>query len=118
MELSAWQDRFEALGVNVVGMTYDDQEVLSDFSWERELGYALLSDPDGEYVAALGIRNEEYGPGHPGFGIPHPGIMLIDSSRTILYKAAMENYQVRPPFAELFDAVSAAVEETGAAPVE
>ena len=84
----------------------------------RDLGYALLSDPDGEYVEAIGIRNEEYEPGHPGFGIPHPGIMLIDASRTVLYKAALENYRVRPPFDALFDAVSAAVRETSGTALE
>lgn len=110
MELNGWKDRFEAIGVTVVGMTYDDHEVLSEFASDQELGYALLSDPDGEYVAAIGIRNEEYGPGHPGFGIPHPGIVLIDTSRTILYKAAIEDYRERPRFDEVFDAVSAAVD--------
>lgn len=92
-------------------MTYDDREALADFAWDRGLGYALLSDPDGEYMALLGIRNEEYGPGHPGFGIPHPGIMLIDPSRTVLYKAAEEDYRERPSFDAVFQAVSAAVEK-------
>ena len=118
MELSAWQDRFGEIGVNVVAVTYDDREVLSDFASDQGLGYTLLSDPDGEYVEAIGIRNEEYEPGHPGFGIPHPGIMLIDASRTVLYKAALENYRVRPPFDALFDAVSAAVRETSGAALE
>ncbi len=104
--------------MNVVAVTYDDREVLSDFESDQGLGYTLLSDPDGEYVGALGIRNEEYEPGHPGFGIPHPGIMLIDASRTVLYKAAMENYRVRPPFDAVFDAVSAAVRETSGAALE
>ena len=81
------------------------------------LGYPLLSDPDGEYMSALGIRNEEYRPGSPGFGIPHPGIMLIDASRTVLYKAAMEDYRERPPFDALFDAVRTAVGATSAAAV-
>ncbi|MDE0226961.1 MAG: redoxin domain-containing protein [Gammaproteobacteria bacterium] len=110
VELNAWQDRFEGLGVNVVGMTYDAPEVLSDFVLDKDLGYALLSDPDGAYVTALGIRNDEYGPGHPGFGIPHPGIMLVDPSRAILYKAAMEDYRKRPSFESVFDAVSGAVQ--------
>lgn len=112
MELNAWKDRFGKTGVNVVGMTYDGREALSDFALDEELGYTLLSDPDGEYMAALGIRNDEYGPGHPGFGIPHPGIMLIDPSRTILYKAAMEDYRQRPPFDQVFDAVRAATGES------
>ena len=99
-------------------MTYDDPAVLSVFASGLGLGYTLLSDRDGEYMGALGIRNEEFGPGHPGFGIPHPGIMLIDASRTVLYKAALENYRVRPPFDALFDAVSAAVRETSGAALE
>ena len=99
--------------MNVVGMTYDDREVLSDFALDEELGYMLLSDPDGEYVAALGIRNDKYGPGHPGFGIPHPGIMLIDPSGSVLYKAAEEDYRVRPSLEGVFEAVGAAVGATG-----
>ncbi len=95
-------------------MTYDGREVLSDFALDEELGYVLLTDPDGAYVSALGIRNEEYEPGHPGFGIPHPGIMLIDPSRAILYKAAMEDYRKRPAFDAVFEGVSGAVQETGA----
>ena len=94
-------------------MTYDDREVLADFAWDRGLGYALFSDPDGAYMASLGIRNEEYGPGHPGFGIPHPGIVLIDPSRTVLYKAAEEDYRERPSFDAVFEAVSTAVEKVG-----
>lgn len=93
-------------------MTYDDPELLFAFASGQGLGYTLLSDPDGEYMGALGIRNEEYGPGSPGFGIPHPGIMLIGASRTVLYKAAIENYRARPPFDALFDAVSTAVGDT------
>lgn len=99
-------------------MTYDDREVLSNFALDEELGFPLLTDPDGAYVSALGIRNEEYGPGHPGFGIPHPGIMLIDPSRAVLYKAAIEDYRKRPPFDSVFDAVSGAVQETGEASAE
>ena len=102
----------------VAGVTYDDAKVLSEFVSDQGLDYALLSDPDGKYMAALGIRNEEYGPGHPGFGIPHPGIVLIDPSRTILHKAAIEDYRSRPSFEAVFDAVSAAAGETADTAVE
>ena len=71
------------------------------------MGYPLLSDPDGEYMASLGIRNEEYGRGHRGYGIPHPGIMLIDPTRTIRFKVAVPGYRDRPAFDELLDAVTA-----------
>ena len=118
MELGTWQDRFDALGVNVVAITYDDREVLNEFASDQGLRYALLSDPNGEYMAALSIRNEEYGPDSPAFGIPHPGVMLIDSSRTVLYKAAEENYRARPLFEDLFAAVSEVVGEAGSGSAE
>ena len=94
-------------------MTYDATEVLSNFADDEGLRYALLSDPDGAYMATLGIRNEAYESGHPGFGIPHPGVMLIDPSRSLLYKAAEEDYRVRPPFDTVFDAVRSAVGTDG-----
>ena len=115
MKLNTWRERFEALGVHVVGMTYDKPEVLSGFAEDEELAYPFLSDPDGGYVAKLGIRNDEYGPGHPGFGIPHPGIMLIGPSRTILYKAAEEDYRQRPAFDAVFAAVAEALGATDGA---
>ena len=44
MQLTKWQERYEALGVAVVAMTYDDVDVLADFAAERNIGYPLLSD--------------------------------------------------------------------------
>ena len=43
--------------------------------------------------------------------------MLIDPSRTVLYKAAEEDYRERPSFDAVFKAVSTAVEQVdGTAP--
>ena len=105
-----WQDEFEALGVNVAGMTYDDPSGLRDFAETSEIGYPLLSDKGSEYIGALGVRNDEYPAGHPGHGVALPGILFVDPSGVVRLKRAHENYRTRPSFEELHEAVRELVE--------
>lgn len=46
----------------------------------------------------LGILNEKYMPGHRAYGIPHPGMYLIDSEGIIRAKFAEADYRDRPSF--------------------
>jgi thiol-disulfide isomerase/thioredoxin len=46
--LSAWQDRYGAQGLTVIGITMDAPEVALQASVEMGIDYAVLSDPDGE----------------------------------------------------------------------
>jgi len=87
-------------------MTYDPADTLATFAAAANVQYPLLSDPGGEYMAGLGIRNEQYEPDDRGFGIPHPGIMLLDASMTVRYKAAIKGFKQRPPFEALLEAVA------------
>lgn len=105
MELNEWIERYEAAGVQVVAVTYDDVSILAEFSAAQTLRYALLTDPQGVYVNRLGIRNEQYDAGDRGFGIPHPGIMLFDADLTVRYKAAIPDYRERPAPQDVYDAV-------------
>ena len=41
VQLDEWRERFEALGVKVAGMAYDDLEILTSFHAERAL--AIIS---------------------------------------------------------------------------
>ncbi len=111
MQLAQWQDRFETLGVNVAGMTYDSQETLAEFHAKESLGYPLLRDVDQRHVSALGVLNEDYGPGHAAFGVPHPGIVYIDANGIVRAKFAAQGYRSRPPFEAVFAAVSQIVGE-------
>ncbi len=45
--LSAWQDRYGAQGLTVIGITMDAPEVALQASVEMGMDYAVLSDPDG-----------------------------------------------------------------------
>ena len=106
VELNQHRERFLEAGVAVAAMTFEGVDVLAEFTSDRGIGYPLLSDPSGTYMYGLGIRNEEFGPDHPTFGIVHPGVMWIDASRTIRYKAARAPGAGRAEIEELLEAVA------------
>jgi peroxiredoxin len=110
VQLEEWRGQFEAIGVNVAGMTYDSLEVLADFHAAENLHYPLLRDIDAQLVNALGIRNEEYAQGSQAYGIPHPGILYIDAGGVIRAKYAVPGYRRRPPFDALFEHIKNLVE--------
>ena len=85
-------------------MTYDAAKDLAEFGEDREIGYPLLSDKGSKHIDALGVRNEEYPQGHPGYGVALPGILFVDASGVVRLKRAHENYRTRPPFDELLEA--------------
>ena len=106
MELNQRREEFLQAGVAVAAMTFEDVDVLAEFTSDRDIEFPLLSDPSGTYMHGLGIRNEEFGPDHPTFGIVHPGVLWIDASRTIRYKAAMPPGGGRAGIGELLEAVA------------
>jgi peroxiredoxin len=112
VQLAQWQSRFEAIGVNVAAMTYDERSILADFHSTNSLGYPLLQDEEAKHVSAYGVLNEDYEPGQANYGIPHPGILYIGGDGTVLLKFAVPGYRSRPPFSEVLDAI-AAFEDSG-----
>ena len=105
MKLNEVNSQFEALGVGVAGMTYDDPELIQQFHSQWGLKYPLLRDVDRQHVEAWGILNEEYGEGSPGYGIPHPGIALLSHEGVILAKFAEPDYRSRPDWEFVLDDV-------------
>ncbi len=110
VQLEEWRERFAEIGVNVAGMTYDNQDVLADFHQKENLNYPLLRDIDARHVNALGIRNEEYEEGSRAFGIPHPGVVFVDAGGVIRAKHAVPGYRRRPPFDALFEHIQGLVQ--------
>ena len=108
--MTKWQSEFEALGVNVAAMSYDDVSVLEDFAAAQGIGYALLSDKGGMHAKQLGILNEEYSEEHLAYGVPHPGVLFIDPSGRVLLKRAVPGYRERPPLDELLSALESLLE--------
>lgn len=104
--MTEWQGKFEALGVNVAAMSYDDVAVLEDFAATESIGYPLLSDKGGKHARRFGILNEEYDEEHFAHGVPHPGVLFVDPAGTIRLKRAVPGYRDRPPLDELLSALT------------
>lgn len=105
MKLNEIHGQFEALGVGVAGMTYDAPEHIRQFHDEWDLAFELLRDVDRQHVEAWGIRNEQYGEGSFGYGIPYPGVVLLSPEGTILAKFAEPGYRSRPDWDSVLDHV-------------
>ena len=112
-QLAEWQDRFGALGVNVAAMSYDPTKILSAFATSLEIRYPLLSDSTHTHVAAYGIRNDEYPLGSAAYGIPHPGILFIDTAGLVALKFALPDYRKRPELNDVYSAVAALMSAPG-----
>ena len=59
------------------------------------LGYTLLSDPESKVIRAFGILNEEVPKDRAIYGIPHPGMYIIDAKGIVTAKFFEEKYQDR-----------------------
>ncbi len=94
------------MGVNVAAITYDSVEMLKTVQEDQGIGFTLLHDEEVTHVNAFGIRNLDYEPGQRAYGIPYPGIFLVDPDGVIKYKFAEESYRIRPDFADVLEAAA------------
>jgi peroxiredoxin len=104
VELSENQSEFDRLGIQVAVVTYESPEISSKFSDQYNVSYPILSDTDSKYIKAWGLLNEAYQPGSRVYGVPHPGIFLIDGNGIIHSKFSEEGYKNRPILKTVIDA--------------
>ena len=95
MQLQSYLEDFRQAGIGVVAITYDTPELQRAFIDKVGLRYPLISDIDAGTMRALGILNTEYQPGDSNYGIPYPGIFIVDRSGTIVGKLFLEGYSTR-----------------------
>ncbi|HDZ08833.1 peroxiredoxin family protein [Pseudohongiella sp.] len=95
---------FEAMGINVATMTYDSLQTLKNAETDYDVDFPMLSDEDTRHFSALNIVNNQYEPGDRAYGIPYPGIFLIDADGVIRFKFAEEDYRERPDFSQVLAA--------------
>lgn len=111
MKLNDLTEQFAAIGVNVGGMTYDKPEAIKAFDEKWSIEFPVLRDVDRQHVDAWGIRNQEYGPGTAGYGVPYPGVVLLSPEGEILAKWAEAGYRTRADWSEVLAEVTAIVGE-------
>ena len=87
---------FEALGIQVLALSYDEPDALRDFQNAYGITYTLLSDPDSKVIRDFGILNTLIAEDdHPWFGIPFPGTYVTNSQGDITHKFFENNLVLR-----------------------
>lgn len=95
VQLQQHLESFRDAGIAVVALTYDSPQLQREFIEKNAIAYPFLSDIDAATVQALGILNEEYEPGDRAYGIPHPGIFVVDLDSEIVGKIFVDGYEKR-----------------------
>ena len=104
MELSEHQSDFDELGVQVAVITYEAPEISLKFAEKYDIQYPVLSDVESRHIKAWGLLNTAYEPESRIYGIPHPGLFLIDRNGMIYRKFSEEGYKNRPVLDLVIDA--------------
>ena len=87
---------FEAAGIAVYALSYDEPDALRDFRKAHQITYPLLSDPDSKVISDFGILNTLIDPDdHPWYGIPYPGTYVTHAIGVITHKFFDNNLAVR-----------------------
>ena len=76
-------------------MTYDSPELQQQFIDAASFTVPLISDINAATMTALGILNEEYELGDSAYGIPYPGVFVLNRQQQIVGKIFVESYRIR-----------------------
>lgn len=101
VELKESYTKLNELGFGVAAISYDDTMILKNFSNEQHLPFTLLSDQNITTINAYKIRNKQYQKGEGNYGIPYPGIVIIDNQGKVLDKYFYQGYKQRVNFEAL-----------------
>ena len=118
MELQENLEGFERAGIGVAAITYDAPEDQQAFMEDYGIRYPLLSDIEARSVLALGILNEKYQPGDSAYGIPHPGVFVLNPEMRIVGKIFVEPYSVRVDAAGVLSYADSLLKGAPAEPIE
>ena len=96
---------FEEAGYPLVALSYDAVDILKNFHKKYDLSFTMISDKSSDIIKAFGVLNEDQGSESSFYGIPHPGIFIIDSEKVVLGKFFMSDYTQRVSTQEVLKAV-------------
>jgi len=95
IQLQETRADFDAAGIGMVAITYDDSALQQAFIDKYDITIPILSDTNALSFKTLGILNENYQPGDFQYGIPHPGMIVIDPKGTVVGKLFLQAYSSR-----------------------
>jgi peroxiredoxin len=96
IELDESTERFKEWGYNVVSVSYDTPGDMQRFVTTQKPKLTLLSDPRSKSIRAFGILNEEVAKGTRSYGVPYPGVYIVDKNKKVQATFFKEGYKDRP----------------------
>lgn len=101
--LNESQPSFLNLGYELAGISYDSLEVLNQFVQRHAIKYSLLADTQAQTMTAYEILNQAYKKGDDNYGIPYPGVVVINKQGKVIHKYFYEGYKNRVDFTQLYE---------------
>jgi len=95
VQLERSRAEFEKCGVAVAAISHDNQATLRHFAERVGIRFTLLSDPESAIIRAFGILNTNLPQDHEFYGIPFPGMYVVDATGTVRAKYFEQNYRER-----------------------
>lgn len=91
LQLQEYAPFFRAAGIGLVAISYDSPELIQTFVKNHEISVPVLADDDALTFRTLGILDKRYPPGDERYGLPHPGMIIVDSDGIVAGKLFVEN---------------------------
>lgn len=95
IQLQQHKQSYDAAGIGMVAITYDTPRLQQNFIDQHGITIPVLSDIDALSFKTLGILNDKYPPGDARYGIPHPGMIIIDPQGVVVGKLFLQAYSSR-----------------------
>jgi peroxiredoxin len=95
VQLQSRLSNFQQAGIAVAALTYDAPALQKKFIDKYAIDYPVLSDIGAASVTSLGVLNAEYAPGDAAFGVPYPGVFVVNPQQQIVGKVFLEGYKTR-----------------------
>jgi peroxiredoxin len=88
-------EQFKKYKLQIVGISYDNVDVLKKFSDAKAITFPLLSDEGSKVIRELGLEYKK--------GLPHPGTIVIDSAGVVRGKIFKKGYVQRHTTPDLLE---------------
>jgi hypothetical protein len=93
VKLQGAKQRFEAQGIKLAAISYDNPAILKDFADRHKIDFPLLADPQSKIIASYGVLNPEAAGMMKGMALP--GYFYIDANGVIREKYFETKYTDR-----------------------
>ena len=87
--------RIQAAGLGLAAISYDSPAVLKTFAARRHITFPLLSDSESKIIRSYDILNTSVEKDSSSYGIPYPGIYVLDAAGRVKAKYFEDDFRER-----------------------